>query len=140
MPDSTRLAMAAQAIWGDSDLLVTLYSDGQQHLLLVQPPHSGNVPPPSIGGLTYMGEYHPNKLSSDGARAGEGAGSSNPEGTKAGSIPAPGHPLSPDGALLCENCGKPMAEHDDMARCWVQVPSAHLDGSDAPDYGDDGQD
>lgn len=29
----------------------------------------------------------------------------------------------------CENCGKPMVEHDDMAYCWVLVPSAQIDGS-----------
>ena len=34
-----------------------------------------------------------------------------------------------DGPLLCENCGKPMAEHDDMAHCWVQAVGTHTDGS-----------
>ena len=34
-----------------------------------------------------------------------------------------------DGPLLCENCGKPMAEHDDMAHCWVRaLPGDHSDG------------
>jgi hypothetical protein len=27
-------------------------------------------------------------------------------------------PARNDGPLLCENCGKPLADHDAMAQCW----------------------
>lgn len=33
-----------------------------------------------------------------------------------------------DGSLLCQNCGKPMADHDDMAHCWVRALPDQYDG------------
>jgi hypothetical protein len=65
-------------------------------------------------------------------RALEDAADSGPNfniGTFWMSLDEYGYEVVPKPVLLCKNCGKPMADHDDMAHCWVQAVGTQSDGT-----------
>jgi hypothetical protein len=47
----------ASNVWPEGTWLhAMLYTDGTNHAVLIQPPHSGQIPPPHIGTMAYQGE------------------------------------------------------------------------------------